>query len=209
MVNTTEGPSNLVVPTTTTPYSSENLKNETQNSNGSGGSVNLPPVEAPVYPNTTKTPEKISTTTSMSFVGVTQIVNETSVKLDNGDIIITQLIRYPNGTLTYRNITEAGKTPKPEINLPQQSTTSTVLTCPQITVDISNSVSPKQNSPELLGRQSVGTLVVHMCAVSYVFPSAQQPLKIYECMADGNWTRNANGEKCEYVSSRLKNSSDL
>ncbi|WKX92259.1 hypothetical protein Q1695_010357 [Nippostrongylus brasiliensis] len=189
MVNTTEGPSNLVVPTTTTPYSSENLKNETQNSNGSGGSVNLPPVEAPVYPNTTKTPEKISTTTSMSFVGVTQIVNETSVKLDNGDIIITQLIRYPNGTLTYRNIT--------------------VLTCPQITVDISNSVSPKQNSPELLGRQSVGTLVVHMCAVSYVFPSAQQPLKIYECMADGNWTRNANGEKCEYVSSRLKNSSDL
>ncbi|VDL78663.1 unnamed protein product [Nippostrongylus brasiliensis] len=106
MVNTTEGPSNLVVPTTTTPYSSENSKNETQNSNGSGGSVNVPPVEVPVYTNTTKTSEKISTTTSMTYVGVTQIVNETSVKLDNGDIIITQLIRYPNGTLTYRNITD-------------------------------------------------------------------------------------------------------
>ncbi|VDL84489.1 unnamed protein product [Nippostrongylus brasiliensis] len=146
VANATDGPSDLVVPTTTTPYSSENLKNETQNSNGSGGSVNLPPVEAPIYPNTTKTPEKASTTTSMTVVDVTQIVNETSVKLDNGDTIITQLIRYPNGTLTYRNIT--------------------VLTCPQITVDLSNSVSPKQNSPELLGRQSVGTLVVHMCAVS-------------------------------------------
>ncbi|KAK6015236.1 hypothetical protein OSTOST_19341 [Ostertagia ostertagi] len=81
--------------------------------------------------------------------------------------------------------------------------------CPQIEVNLSNSLSPLRNSSELSGRQPVGTTVIHMCAVSYVFPTLQQPLKIYECMEGGKWTDNNNGEKCEYVAPRQKNSADL
>ncbi|EYC26539.1 hypothetical protein Y032_0010g1210 [Ancylostoma ceylanicum] len=83
------------------------------------------------------------------------------------------------------------------------------VTCPQIEVDISNSLSPLSNAPEISGRQPAGTMIVHACAVSYVFAATQQPLKIYECMPNGNWTRNNNGDKCEYVKPRMMNSHDL
>ncbi|VDO64570.1 unnamed protein product [Heligmosomoides polygyrus] len=79
----------------------------------------------------------------------------------------------------------------------------------QIKVNTSNSLSPLPNATELSGSQPVGTRIIHMCAVSYVFASTQQPLKVYECMAGGNWTSNFNGEACEYVAPRLKNMHDL
>ncbi|CAJ0594041.1 unnamed protein product [Cylicocyclus nassatus] len=118
-------------------------------------------------------------------------INETSESLPNGTVVIKQLYVYPNGTFVYKTIYD------------------TAVTCPQIVVDTSNTISPLPDSPELSGRQAVGTTVIHMCAPSYVFAVTQQPLKIYECMANGHWTSNNNGEKCKYIQPRTKNIADL
>ncbi|KAK5983607.1 hypothetical protein GCK32_003788 [Trichostrongylus colubriformis] len=90
-----------------------------------------------------------------------------------------------------------------------QTSMPSVTQCPQIKFDLSNSLSPLPSSKELSGPQPVGTMVIHMCAVSYVFPTLQQPLKIYKCLNTGKWTDNNNGDKCEYVAPRKKNSADL
>lgn len=118
-----------------------------------------------------------------------KVVNETTFHSPSGVLVTSQLVLYPNGTLTYHNVTGP--------------------TCPPLQVNTSNSLSPLPNATELSGSQPVGTRIIHMCAVSYVFASTQQPLKVYECMAGGNWTSNFNGEACEYVAPRLKNMHDL
>uniref|UniRef100_A0A7I4XRI4 Sushi domain-containing protein n=1 Tax=Haemonchus contortus TaxID=6289 RepID=A0A7I4XRI4_HAECO len=183
----------------------------------------------------------LSTTMPVATARLLKVVNETVTYLQNGTMVLTQLLFYSNGTSVHRNITEFGTTtskaspesvprpsptehiekqPPPEttpivpnppgvIFGPKNDSGQSVTRCPQIEVDLSNSISPLPNSTELSGPQLPGTLVIHMCSVSYAFPTLQQPLKIYECLDTGEWTDNNNGDKCEYVAPRRKNSADL
>ncbi|XGW24864.1 hypothetical protein V3C99_006375, partial [Haemonchus contortus] len=183
----------------------------------------------------------LSTTMAVTTARLLKVVNETVTYLQNGTMVLTQLLFYSNGTSVHRNITEFGTTtsraspesvsrPSPTEHIEKQPPSETtpvvpnppgvifgpkndlgqsVTRCPQIEVDLSNSISPLPNSTELSGPQLPGTLVIHMCSVSYAFPTLQQPLKIYECLNTGEWTDNNNGDKCEYVAPRRKNSADL
>nr|CDJ87284.1 unnamed protein product [Haemonchus contortus] len=164
-----------------------------------------------------------------------QVVNETVTYLQNGTMVLTQLLFYSNGTSVHRNITEFGTTtskaspesvprPSPTEHIEKQpppETTPIVPNPPGVIFgpknDSGQSGYTEANCQKFHRRPKFSRDVLEVSlevlykdpAHWYAFPTLQQPLKIYECLDTGEWTDNNNGDKCEYVAPRRKNSADL
>uniref|UniRef100_A0A915B525 Uncharacterized protein n=2 Tax=Parascaris univalens TaxID=6257 RepID=A0A915B525_PARUN len=72
-----------------------------------------------------------------------------------------------------------------------------VVLCPPPLVNLSHTNLPSPEDGHLIGYQPVGTIIVHVCASNYIFSSSHQPVNVYVCLDNGQWTDNMRGESCQ------------
>uniref|UniRef100_A0A0M3HWX5 4_1_CTD domain-containing protein n=1 Tax=Ascaris lumbricoides TaxID=6252 RepID=A0A0M3HWX5_ASCLU len=72
-----------------------------------------------------------------------------------------------------------------------------VVLCPPPLVNLSHTNLPSPEDGHLIGYQPIGTIVVHVCANNYIFSSSHQPVSVYVCLDNGQWTDNMRGESCQ------------
>ncbi|KAI6227261.1 Sushi domain-containing protein [Aphelenchoides fujianensis] len=62
-----------------------------------------------------------------------------------------------------------------------QSTTSLAY-CPQISLNLQNTIYPESDSSVLSGSKAAGTIVVQVCSPGFWFSGSQSPVNIYQAM---------------------------
>uniref|UniRef100_A0A8R1HHA8 Sushi domain-containing protein n=1 Tax=Caenorhabditis japonica TaxID=281687 RepID=A0A8R1HHA8_CAEJA len=127
--------------------------------------------------------------------------SQTTKILPSGEILLSEsLVSYSNCTtvlfqLIYNpktNTTRTEKISDPEgckatTTSAQSSTVSKIVgKCASPSLDLNYSTRPTPSA--LMTSYSLGDQIVHICQAGYVFEYARQPFKVYQCMADGDWT---------------------
>ncbi|KAI6180481.1 Sushi domain-containing protein [Aphelenchoides besseyi] len=79
---------------------------------------------------------------------------------------------------------------------PSANSTASSAMCPQINLDLSNSIYPDPNATVLVGSKRSGTIIVQVCSPGFCFDDSESPVNIYQCTPSGTWSANVNDGKC-------------
>ncbi|KAI6223420.1 Sushi domain-containing protein [Aphelenchoides besseyi] len=70
------------------------------------------------------------------------------------------------------------------------------VTCPQLDLDLTNTLTPKPEAAQISGPQQVGIKVPKVCNAGYVHEDSLSPINIYVCLANGQWSSNSQDSTC-------------
>ncbi|KAI6210205.1 hypothetical protein M3Y96_00302900 [Aphelenchoides besseyi] len=72
----------------------------------------------------------------------------------------------------------------------------TNVTCPPLSLNLNNTLTPRSNYAVLNTTQTRGTLVAQICNSGFVLSQSRSPINVYVCQSTGNWTSNISDNNC-------------